>query len=588
MTDQRALVVSPLDLYPANAPQTDGRPAAGVETEQTSESEVGSVVVLTGHTLTAEQLQRIADRRAEVVLSERAEVRAAVDRSVAWVVDATSRGETIYGVTTGFGGMSHRSVPVEDAALLQRSLLAFMHAGSGGELPEREVRAAMAIRANSLLHGVSGARWELIERFAIFLNAGVTPVVRALGSIGASGDLAPLASIASAVTGCQADGQHVTWRGSRVLATDAQQAMALEPIDLGPKEGLALINGTSVSTASAALLVREAEAYLEAALAFHALAIQALGAAVEPFDKFVHRHKPHPGQLAVAATLRRLLAGSQLIGVPHRERAGTEGTLVQDRYAVRCMPQFLGPACEALTFVRRQLECEMNAATDNPLIDCAAGIALNAGNFLAEHVATGLDCIRAHVALIAKHVDVQVAQMMAPEFSGGLPPCLVGNVARHTNSGLKGLQICGNSIMPLVTYYSAPIADRFPTHAEQYNQNVNAQSMGAVALTRDQLRLAHNHLAVALLAAVQAVDLRSRLAHGSCDPRTALSPCTLTIYEAIRETLGRPCHTDRPLFFDDIDQHLETFVDLVGTGLRGSGRISRAVREAAWLEPQIA
>ena len=532
-------------------------------------------VVLDGSSLTCADVDRVARLAAPVQLSTEPAVRERVARARDTVAAAVAAGETVYGVTTGFGGMGDTAISPDLAEQLQGNLLAFLHTGAGDPLPERDVRAAMLIRANSHLRGASGVRWELIERSVVLLRAGVTPVVRDLGSIGASGDLVPLAAIARAVIGSER--QKVVTSGRTVTAREALSALGLPPLRLQAKEGLALVNGTAVSTARATLCVLDAIDYVDVVMAFHGLAVHALGASNEPYATFTHEHKPHAGQVRIAERMRKLTNGAGVFGSQLAERLAS-GKLGQDRYALRCIPQFLGPVADCLDRVRDQLEVEMNSTTDNPLVDPVEARFFHGGNFLAEYVATAMDSLRAHLALACKHVDVQVATLMAPEHSGGLPPSLVGNTALTVNTGLKGLQILGNSIMPLVTYFAAPIADRFPTHAEQFNQNINSQSYGAARLAREQIELARRHLAVALVAVTQAVELKAQRTHGTHDARALLSPSAASIYMTIKDVLGSQITPNRPTVWDDADHPLEALVDRAFADLAVHGRIADACR----------
>ena len=525
-----------------------------------------NTVVLRGRDLTVEHVDRVARRGATVTLLDTVETRTLVNRSVAAVTAATERGDVIYGVTTGFGGMADRAIAPAEAASLQQNLLAFLDAGAGDLLDRRDVRAAMVIRANGHLRGLSGIRWDLVERFTSLLNADVVPEVRQLGSIGASGDLLPLAAIARALTGT--GNQWVRRGGERVQARRALVDLGLEPIPLRAKEGLALVNGTAVSTAIGVGCAIDAHTYLDVALAVHALAVQALEADTDAFDHFVHAAKPHHGQRRVAQRVRTLLAGSGLVGtLGARHRLGN-GELVQDRYSLRCLPQFLGPVLDTIRRVTGELEVEMNSVSDNPLVDGATGQWYHGGNFLAQYVATGLDSLRAQLALACKHLDVQVAMLMSPMFSRGLPASLVGNTDRAVNMGLKGLQICGNSIMPLVMHRAGSLADRFPTHAEEHNQNVNSQSLGSALLTRQQLGLMQQHLAIALIAAVQAVDLRAAARFGTYDPRRWLSPGTRPLYQVAKDLLEVRPSAKQALIHNDVDRSLTDAIDILAGDLR--------------------
>jgi phenylalanine ammonia-lyase len=524
--------------------------------EPAAEDRSAPTLALDGHTLTFDAIIDVARGRLVAEVADDAAVRDRVDASRRIVLDGVANGRIMYGVTTGFGGMADLRIPQAEAAALQRSLLHHLHVGIGDALPAPVVRGAMLLRVNSHLRGASGIGWPLIERLLLLLRCHATPVVRRLGSIGASGDLVPLAAIAGAAIG--APEYEIELEGSVMPAREPLRRLGVAPLQLEPKAGLAMINGTAVSAAWAIDLVDRARSLLRMSLGFHALCLQALGASAEGLSAFVHEHKPHPGQVAVAASLRRALDGSQMTTA--RDERGDRPGLVQDRYSVRCIPQFLGPVLDTLTSVSGELEVEANSTTDNPLIDVRTGEVHNGGNFLAQYVATGLDRVRAQLALTAKHTDVQIAMLMSPSMSDGLAPSLVGNRERARNMGLKGLQIAGNSLMPLVAYFSTPLADRFPSHAEQFNQNINSQSFGAAHLADLQLGLMEQHLACGLLAAVQAVDLRAELHQAPA--HDLLSPGTIVLYHQLRAAVGR-ADDSRPIVGHDEEQVLEHWVDAI-------------------------
>ena len=292
-----------------------------------------------------------------------------------------------------------------------------------------------------------------------------------------------------------------------------------------------MVNGTAVMTGIAANCVHDARVLLALALGVHALAIQALRGSRESFHPFIHAHKPHPGQHWTAAHMRDLLSGSQLLRDEETYRSQWHGQeLIQDRYSLRCLPQYLGPIVDGLTQIVQQIECEMNSATDNPLIDAEQEVNYHGGNFLGQYVGVAMDHLRYYLGLLAKHLDVQIALLVTPEFSNGLPPSLVGNPARKVNMGLKGLQLAGNSIMPLLTFFGNSLVDRFPTHAEQFNQNINSQGFGSANLTRQAIETFHHYIAIALLFGVQAVDLRTYGLVGHYDAQTCLSPATARLW----------------------------------------------------------
>lgn len=534
------------------------------------------MITISGSDLTIADIAAVA-RGAPVRLADDADTCARIEASRAYIQDAVDAGRAIYGVTTLFGGMADQYIPPELAAQLQQNLVFHLSATAGDLLPVPDVRAALLLRANSLMRGVSGIRLEILQRFATFLNAGATPLVHELGSIGASGDLIPLAYMAGALTGVSAD-YKVDLRGQVMDAPAALSQLGLKPIPLAVKEGLALANGTSVCTGVAANCLDRTRYLLAIALGVHAIYIQALTGTAHSFDPFIHEHKPHPGQLRTAREMARLLAGSKLtFDAVHGDIESRRGRLVQDRYSLRCLPQFLGPIIDGINQIASSLEIEANSANDNPLIDVAGDFIHHGGNFLAQYTAVGMDQLRYHLGMVAKHLDVQIALLVEPAFNNGLPPCLVGNPEHRTNLGLKALQTAGNSIMPLISWYGNSLADRFPTHAEQFNQNVNSQGMGSALLARRSLDLLEHYLANALIFAVQAADLRSQRVTGTCDARATLSPATAALYEAVRAVLEVPPSDSRPLIFDDRDQFLGGYVARVIGDIRARAHVAAAV-----------
>jgi len=534
-------------------------------------------VVIDGYKLDVASVWRVARQGAPVRCDAASALRERVDASCAFIEDAVQRGEAIYGVTTGFGGMANVVVPPAEAAALQISLLRALKVGVGPTLSRQDVRASMLCRVNSHLHGGSAIRFELIERFIAFLNEGFTPQVHEHGSIGASGDLVPLSYIGACVAGL--DGYLVEHDGELIESRTALGRMGLRPIALRPKEGLALVNGTSVMTGIAAMCTHDARACLAVALGAHALLFQALCGTNQSFHPFIHAHKPHRGQGRVAAQMLRLLAGSALsrdeLNGTHPVRANEEP--IQDRYSLRCLPQFLGPVVEGLATIRAQMGVELNSLTDNPIIDAEHAVAYHGGNFLGQYVAVGMDQLRYYLGLVAKHLDVQIALAVAPEFSGGLPPSLVGNPSRRTNLGLKGLQIAGNSIMPVLSYLGSPLADRFPTHAEQFNQNINSQGMASATHARRSVELMQGYLAIALMFGVQAVDLRCYQRDGQYDARRLLSEPTAQLYAAVRAVVGVPPDFSRPYVYDDGDHALDHHIAALQADIAAHGRVVQAL-----------
>lgn len=534
-------------------------------------------VVISGEGLSIGDIAAVANG-AQVALTTDPAVLGRIERSRDVIRSAVARGEQIYGVTTLFGGMADQYVGPELLVDVQRLALWQHKSTTGPRLPDADVRAAMLLRANSLMKGASGIRLEIIERFVTFLNAGAHPQMYQRGSIGASGDLVPLSYIAGAILGLD-KAYLVDCKGETVDCHTMLARLGLEPLALEPKEGLALNNGTGACTGVAANACARALDLAALALGIHALYAQALLATDQSFHPFIHAVKPHPGQVWTAQQMAALVEGSKVI---RNEAAGDRGErmgkLIQDRYSLRCLPQYLGPIIDGLVNAARQIEVEANCANDNPLIDPDSGEILHTGNFLAQYTGVAMDQLRYFVGLLAKHIDTQIALLMTPEFSYGLNPSLVGNMDAGINVGLKSLQIGGNSMMPLISFYGQSIVDRFPTHAEQFNQNINSQAMNSANLARETLDVLEHYLSVALICGVQAVELRAKLVADSFDARAILSPATVPLYLAGRQAAKGAPDAARPLHWDDLDEFIQPKVEGVLASVHDRGAVIDAVR----------
>ncbi len=536
-----------------------------------------AAVIVGDRNLTIEEVISVARYGVQVRLTENLEKLANIQASCDFISDAVESGEPIYGVTTGFGGMANVVISPESATLLQNNLMCYHKVGAGKSLPLPDVRAAMLLRANSHIAGASGIRLELIKRMLIFLNAGVTPHVPEFGSIGASGDLTPLAYISGALVGLNSS-YIVDFDGEEMDAPTALQKLGLEPLQLLPKEGLAMMNGTSVMTGIAANCVQDTRILLALSVGVHALTIQGLEGTNQSFHEYIHKLKPHSGQIWTASQMLELLAGSQLI---RDELDGSHDyrgkNPIQDRYSLRCLAQYMGPIVDGIEDIAKQVEIEMNSVTDNPLIDVENQASYHGGNFLGQYIGVGMDRLRYHIGMLAKHLDVQIAYLVAPEFNNGLSPSLVGNQERTVNMGLKGLQITGNSIMPLLTFYGNSIADRFPTHAEQYNQNINSQGFASANLARTSVEIFQQYVALALMFGVQSVDLRTYAVAGHYDARATLSPATQDLYMAVRNVVGKPPSKERPYIWDDNEQGLDAHISKIADDITSGGQIVTAI-----------
>jgi histidine ammonia-lyase len=382
---------------------------------------------------------------------------AAVNQAAAHVDRAAKGGEPVYGVNTGFGKLASIVIPPEDTAALQRNLIRSHSAGVGAPLSTAVVRLIMVLKLVSLGRGHSGVRWSLMTQLENLLRCDVTPVVPGQGSVGASGDLAPLAHMSLVLMG---EGEAIVG-GERMSGKDALDAAGLSPIALAPKEGLALINGTQVSTALALASLFEAWRCIEAAIVTSALSTEAIMGSTAPLRAEIHSLRGHSGQIEVAAALRRLIDGSE-IRDSHLE--GDER--VQDPYCIRCQPQVTGACLDLLRNVAATLEIEANAVTDNPLVMSDDGAIVSGGNFHAEPVAFAADQMALAIAEVGSIAQRRIAMMVDPSLNFGLPPFLSPDAG--VNSGLMIAEVTSAALMSENKHLANPCSvDSTPTSANQ-------------------------------------------------------------------------------------------------------------------------
>lgn len=538
-----------------------------------------SPLTLSGDGLRIADLVRVARGNTPVAISQDPAVQQRVHESAEFIRAAVDANQPIYGVTSGFGAMAWKSISKEQAEELQNNIPWFHKVGTGNRIPGSDVRGAMLLRMNSHLRGASGIRMSMVERMATFLNQGATPHVFEFCSIGASGDLSPLSYITACLIGLD-DAWKVDYQGRVVGARTLVDELGLGPETLGPKEGLAMVNGTSVMTAIAAGCVHDMQNLLALSFGAHSLLFQGLSATNQSFHPFIHEHKPLPGQMAAAQVMLQLLQGSGLIADElegqHEFRGGEQP--IQDRYSLRCLPQYMGPIVDGIRQITGQIEIEMNSATDNPLVDQARGHTYHGGNFLGQYVGVGMDQLRYHMGLLAKHLDIQIAMAAIPAFSNGLSAMLVGNTERKVNGGLQSLQICANCIMPQLMFYGNSLVSHFPSHAEGFNQNINSQGYGSANLTRRAVEIFQHYMAVSLLFGVQASELRTKLVKDNYDARAVLSPLSLQLYDAIYQVIGVKPSASKPLVWNDYEQQIDQYLARIVADLQTDGAIVQAIQ----------
>ncbi len=476
------------------------------------------MIELDGHSLTIETASKIVFDNETIRLSYSALERVRASRKVIEQIVA----QRVYGVNTGFGKFSTQTIPSEKLSLLQENLLKSHAVGVGESLSDEAARAALLFRLNSLLHGCSGVRVEIVEYLKEFLNHRVVPVIPAKGSVGSSGDLAPLAHLALLLIG---EGQ--ARLGAKILAgIELLHELGLEPLRLAPKEGLALINGTQVTLALGFVALVRAQKLLTRAQAISALAVEALRGYSAAFDERLQQARPHPGQIAVAQHMRAWLTGSKLVDSRHDD--------VQDNYTLRCIPQVLGASVDALNFVAEKFEIEMNSATDNPLVFAESGELLSGGNFHGQILAFASELLGQAVAEIGNFSERRTALLLeAPD----LPQFLVRDGG--LNSGLMLPQYTAAALVAENKVLAHPASvDSIPTSGGKEDHN----SMATISAYK-ALKIVENVemvLAIELLTACQALDFRDK---------ALMAPRTRALYERMRRHIAH-LDNDRLLQYD--------------------------------------
>ncbi|WP_415715570.1 histidine ammonia-lyase [Roseibium sp.] len=461
---------------------------------------------------------------------------AAINLAAERVAIAARGEEAVYGVNTGFGKLASVKIAAEDTATLQRNLILSHCCGVGEALDRTTTRLMMVLKLLSLGRGASGVRFEVLQLIEDCLEKGVTPVVPSQGSVGASGDLAPLAHMTAVLIG---EGE-AEFDGARLPGRVALERAGLTPVVLGPKEGLGLINGTQFSTACALVGLFDSWRLAEATLVTASLSTDAIMGSTSPLLPEIHELRGHRGQIEVARAMRDIMAGSE-IRESHREG----DTRVQDPYCIRCQPQVAGACVDLLRMAARTLEIEANAATDNPLVLIEADRIVSGGNFHAEPVAFAADQIALAIAELGAIAQRRIALMVDPTLSFDLPPFLARDPG--LNSGMMIAEVTTAALMSENKHLANPCStDSTPTSANQ-EDHVSMAAHGARRLTRMNTNLTQI-LGVELLCAIEGIEHRAPL---------ATSPALQSVIIPLRETVP-PLEKDRYLAPD-----LEVAADLV-------------------------
>jgi len=471
------------------------------------------VIKLTPGQATLSQLEDIYRNGTPVTLDQSAKPK--IERAAEVIERAAQGGDAVYGVNTGFGKLAKTRIAVDDTETLQRNLILSHSSGVGDPLSENIVRLIMTLKLLSLGRGASGTKWASVELLQNMLAKDVVPVIPGQGSVGASGDLAPLAHLTAAMIG---EGE-AYFKGTKMSGADALQAADLTPIVLGPKEGLAMINGTQTSTALALAGLFDAWRLAKTALVTGALSTDAAMGSYAPFREEIQTLRGHKGQIDAAASLRTLLDGSE-IRESHRE----DDERVQDPYCLRCQPQVMGACLDLLRQVATTLHIEANAVTDNPLIVDNDDI-ISGGNFHAEPVAFAADQIALAIAEIGAISQRRIALLVDPALSFGLPAFLTPNPG--LNSGFMIAEVTSAALMSENKQKASPCSvDSTPTSANQ-EDHVSMACHAARRLLEMNTNLSHI-LGIELLSAVQGVELRGEL---------KTSPTLETLISSLREQI---------------------------------------------------
>lgn len=486
--------------------------------EQLRDNDLSSAnVILKGQDLTIAEvtaISRVPIQKVNLAPHNRSRV----ERSAAWIVDQVNSGADIYGVTTGFGANSQ--LRTQKTAELQIELIRFLNAGVTNRecLATGLTRASMVVRTNALLQGYSGIRWEVLQIMVELVNHNLIPKIPLRGTITASGDLVPLSYLAGALIG-RSNSRIVTKEGTEISAVEALESIGRkEPLKLQAKEGLALCNGTAVGAAVAACVCFDAGALVLLEVILSAMFCEVMLGDREFVDPLIHKIRGQPGQVEAAAIMRTFLEHSPFMeGENFKDQSTDPLTLPkQDRYALRTAPQWLGPQIEVIRTASHTIQREINAVTDNPLIDPDRGVALHGGNFQGTPIGVAMDGLRLAVAAVGKLVFAQFSELVCGSYNNGLPDNLACGDDPSLDMGFKGAEIAMAAYCSELQYLANPVTTHVQS-AEQHNQDINSLGLISAQKSAEAVEVLKLMIATYMLALCQAMDLRKAMSGDRVD-----------------------------------------------------------------------
>ena len=468
-------------------------------------------IVIDGDNLKIEDVIAVAFSNAEVVIDKK--IKEKISKSRIFVEDTVKRNIVRYGITTGFGPMCNRLISPEDAVALQKNLIRSHSSGAGKVWPVEIIRAAMLLRANNFCKGKSGVRYSTLEKLIEFINKQVHPIIFNIGSVGASGDLIPLSNLALGLMG---EGECI-YKGQRIPTKSAIEVEKIAPIEFSYKEGLAMINGTSVMTAIAAITIKKTEQLITMAEIAAAMNMEAMKCSIEAFDSRLHEMKPHKGQIESARHLFSILEKSKLVKSMDtlmkemsEERSKNDHTFtssksLQDEYSIRCTPQVMGAIRDATEYARKVVEIEMNSVTDNPTIFAEDNLVIHGGNFHGQPIGFAMDFLKIALAELSVISERRIAKILDEKTNHNLPAFLIRGTT-GLKSGFMGMQYVPSSLIAENRVLATPASIQ-SVSTNACNQDI--VSMGTVSAKQAYQMLYNTQLVVAteFMCGAQAMDI---------------------------------------------------------------------------------